>query len=154
MLAEFLAQIPSEEPIDTVTTNRAYGARALHTAVTTRETSAVIPTWRGRRPWTETTQGEQARNDILRAIRPLGRALRKTRSRCHHRSYVKVKTQWLKLLVSARLPSLRSALPFSISSPPWAPRSKSLRIDAAKVGEHLPSACFVQQSHLGERIEV
>lgn len=75
MLPELLAQIPPEEPIGTVTADGAYDTRTCHAAIAARQASAVIPSRRNGRPWKETTPGAQARNEILRATRRLGRAI-------------------------------------------------------------------------------
>ena len=75
MLPELLAQIPAEEPIGLVTADGAYDTRPCHAAIAARQARAVIPTRRNGRPWQETTPGAQARNEILRATRRLGRSI-------------------------------------------------------------------------------
>ena len=59
---------------------------------------AVIPTRRNGQPWKETTPGAQARNDILRATRRLGRSIWRSWSGYHRRSRVEAKMRCLKLL--------------------------------------------------------
>jgi hypothetical protein len=98
MLPKLLEQIPTEECISTVTADGAYDTRACHTAIATREATAVIPTRRNGRPWKETTPGAHARNEILRASRRLGRAIWKKWSGYHQRSLVEAKMRCLKLL--------------------------------------------------------
>ena len=98
MLPKLLEQIPPEELIGTVTADGAYDTRASHSAIATREAQAVIPTRRNGRPWKETTPGAQARNDILRASRRLGRAIWRNWSGYHRRSLIETKMRCLKLL--------------------------------------------------------
>ncbi len=98
MLSKLLEQIPPEEPIGTVTADGACDTRACHAAIAARDATAVIPTRRNGRPWKETTPGAQARNEILRASRRLGRAIWKKWSGYHQRSLVETKMRCLKLL--------------------------------------------------------
>ena len=98
MLSELLAQIPPEEAIGLVTADGAYDTRPCHAAIAARQASAVIPTRRNGRPWTEATPGAQARNDILRATKRLGRSIWRTWSGYHRRSRVEAKMRCLKLL--------------------------------------------------------
>jgi hypothetical protein len=98
MLPKLLEQIPLEEPISTVTADGAYDTRACHSAVAAREATAVIPTRRNGRPWKETTPGAQARNEILRTSRRLGRAIWRNWSGYHRRSLIEAKMRCMKLL--------------------------------------------------------
>ena len=98
MLPGLLAQIPAEEPIGLVTADGAYDTRACHAAIAARQASAVIPTRRNGRPWQETTLGAQARNEILRATRHLGRSIWRSWSGYHRRSRIEAKMPCLKLL--------------------------------------------------------
>lgn len=98
MLPELLAQIPVEEVIGQVTADGAYDTRLCHAAIAARQASAVIPTRRNGRPWQETTPGAQARNEVLRATRHLGRAIWRNWSGYHRRSRVEAKMRCLKLL--------------------------------------------------------
>ena len=98
MLAELLAQIPPDQAIGFVTADGAYDTRPCHAAIAARQASAVIPTRRNGQPWKETTPGAQARNEILRATRRLGRATWRTWSGYHRRSRVEAKMRCLKLL--------------------------------------------------------
>jgi hypothetical protein len=112
MLPELLAQIPPEQSIGTVTADGAYDTRTCHAAIAAREACATIPTRRNGRPWTETTPGAQARNEILRATRHLGRGLWKRWSGYHRRSLVEAKMRCLKLLgerLMARTPDRQTA---------------------------------------------
>ena len=98
MLPELLAQIPLDEVIGLVTADGAYDTRGCHAAIAARQASAVIPTRRNGQPWKETTAGAQARNEILRATRRLGRSIWRTWSGYHRRSRVEAKMRCLKLL--------------------------------------------------------
>ena len=98
MLSELLAQIPAEEAIGLVTADGAYDTRGCHAAIAARQANAVIPTRRNGQPWKETTAGAQARNDILRATRRLGRSVWRSWSGYHRRSRVEAKMRCLKLL--------------------------------------------------------
>jgi hypothetical protein len=112
MLPRLLEQIPPEEPIDTVTADGAYDTRACHAAIAARQAQAIIPTRRNGRPWTETTPGAHARNDILRASRRFGRAIWRNWSGYHRRSLVEAKMRCLKLLgerLTARTSSRQTA---------------------------------------------
>ncbi len=97
-LAELLAQIPPDQAVGLVTADGAYDTRPCHAAIAARHASAVIPTRRNGRPWKETTPGARARNEILRATRPLGRSIWRSWSGYHRRSRVKAKMRCLKLL--------------------------------------------------------
>ena len=98
MLPELLAQIPPDEVIGQVTADGAYDTRGCHAAIAARQANAVIPTRRNGRPWKETTPGAQARNDILRATRRLGRSIWRSWSGYHRRSRIEAKMRCLKLL--------------------------------------------------------
>ena len=98
MLPKLLEQIPPHEAIGTVTADGAYDTRACHSAIAARQATAVIPTRRNGRPWKETTLGAQARNEILRASRRLGRAIWRNWSGYHQRSRIEAKMRCLKLL--------------------------------------------------------
>ena len=93
MLPGLLEQIPPEEPIGKVTADGASDTRACHAAIAARQATAVIPTRRNGRPWRETTPGAHARNDILRASRCFGRAIRRTWSGYRRRRLVEAGTR-------------------------------------------------------------
>ena len=98
MLPELLAQIPANQPICKVSADGAYDTRACHAAIAARSASAVIPARKNARPWQETTPGAQARNEILRATRRLGRTIWRRWSGYHRRSLVEAKMRCFKLL--------------------------------------------------------
>lgn len=74
VLPDLLDQIPTEEPIGTVTADGAYDTRRCHTAITERRGTPIIPIRRNGRPWKEDCPAARARNETLRATRHYGRA--------------------------------------------------------------------------------
>ena len=69
--------------------------RACHNAVADRGAHAVIPTRRNAKPWKPTTPGAEARNEILRATKYLGRAIWRRWSGYHRRSLVETTLSWI-----------------------------------------------------------
>ena len=98
MLPDLLAQIPAEEELATVTADGAYDTRACHDAIAVRDAAAIIPPRRNARPWKPDSAGARARNEILRALKHLGRALWRNWSGYHRRSRVETKMNCVKLL--------------------------------------------------------
>lgn len=98
MLPELLNQIPADQPIGKVSADGAYDPRGCHAAIAARSACAVIPARKNARPWLETTPGAQARNEILRATRCLGRTIWRRWSGYHRRSLVETRMRCLKLL--------------------------------------------------------
>lgn len=98
MLPELLGQIPTDQPIGKVSADGAYDTRGCHAAIAARSACAVIPARKNARPWLETTPGAQARNEILRATRRLGRTIWRRWSGYHRRSLVETKMRCFKLL--------------------------------------------------------
>ena len=111
MLPELLDQVPEGQEIGMVTADGAYDTRACHNAVADRGAHAVIPTRRNAKPWKPpvmvckqstggqwTTPGAEARNEILRATKFLGRAIWRKWSGYHRRSLVETKMHCVKLL--------------------------------------------------------
>ena len=88
ILPELLNQIPDEQLIGKVTADGAYDTRGCHAAIAARSACAVIPARKNARPWLENTPGAQARNDIVRATRHLGRMIWRRWSGYHRRSLV------------------------------------------------------------------
>lgn len=62
------------------------------------QAAAIIPTRRNGKPWNDKNPGAQARNEILRTTRHLGRVIWKKWSGYHRRSLVKTKMRCFKLL--------------------------------------------------------
>lgn len=98
MLPELLSQVPDDQEIGMVTADGAYDTRACHNAIANRGAHAVIPTRRNAKPWKPTTSGAEARNEILRATKYLGRAIWRRWSGYHRRSLVETKMHCVKLL--------------------------------------------------------
>ena len=98
ILPDLLAQIPAEEELATVTADGAYDTRACHDAIAVRDAAAIIPPRRNARPWKPDSAGARARNEILRALKHLGRALWRNWSGYHRRSRVETKMNSVKLL--------------------------------------------------------
>ena len=71
----FLAQIPNEDDIASVTAAGAYDTRRSHETIAGRGAQAVIPHRKNAKPWCSTSAGAIARNETLRACRHLGRAI-------------------------------------------------------------------------------
>ena len=88
MLPELLAQIPEDEPRHSVSADGAYDAKACHETIASRQAAAIIPTRKNAKPWADDKAGAQARNEILRATRGLGRSIWKKWSGYHRRSLV------------------------------------------------------------------
>ena len=91
MLPELLAQIPEDEPLHSVSADGAYDTKACHEAIASRQAAAIIPTRKNAKPWADDKAGAQARNEILRATRRLGRSIWKKWSGYHRRSLVETK---------------------------------------------------------------
>lgn len=98
VLPDILSQIPVDEPIADVSGDGAYDTKACHEAIALRQAQAVIPTRKNAKPWKTNRRGAEARNEILRATRRLGRAIWKRWSGYHRRSLVKTKMRCFKLL--------------------------------------------------------
>lgn len=98
MLPELPGQIPVDQPISKVSADGAYDTRGYHAAIAARSACAVIPARKNARPWLGNTPGAQARNDIVRATRRLGRAIWRRRSGYHRRSLAETKMRCFKPL--------------------------------------------------------
>jgi hypothetical protein len=98
MLPELLSQIPSNEPIASVSGDGAYDTKACHAAIARRHAHALIPPRKNARAWKKTEPGAASRNEALRACRRLGRTIWKKWSGYHRRSLVETKMHCLKRL--------------------------------------------------------
>ena len=101
-----LNQISQDERIDFVSDDGAYDTKPDHTAIVERNAEAIIPVRKNGKPWKENTPSAQARNETLRTMQRLGRAIWKKWSGYHRRSRVETKMCCFKLLgerVKARL---------------------------------------------------
>ena len=81
-----------------MSTDGAYDTKACQEAIASRQAAAIIPTRKNAKPWADNKAGAQARNEILRATRRLGRAIRKKWSGYHRRSLVEAKMGCFKRL--------------------------------------------------------
>jgi hypothetical protein len=98
VLPDLLDQIPVDEQIFAVSGDGAYDTKACHEAIALRQAQAIIPTRKNAKPWKTNRRGAEARNEILRATRRLGRAIWKRWSGYHRRSLVETKMRCFKLL--------------------------------------------------------
>jgi IS5 family transposase len=74
-LPGLLAQIPTDETIVSVGGDGAYDTRDCHAAIAGRGAEPIIPVRRNGRAWTKDGPGVDARNETLRAMKRLGRAI-------------------------------------------------------------------------------
>lgn len=105
-LPDMLNQIPRDERIDSISGDGAYDTKNVYSATADRGAEAIIPVRKNGKPWKENTSGAQARNETLRAVQRLGRAIWKKWSGYHRRSLVETKMRCFKLLgerVNARI---------------------------------------------------
>jgi len=98
VLPALLGQIPADEKIASVSGDGAYDTKDCHEAIALRAAHAIIPTRKNAKPWKANRCGADARNDILRTTKRLGRAIWKRWSGYHRRSLVETKMRCFKLL--------------------------------------------------------
>ena len=98
MLRDLLSQIPTAEPIASVTADGAHDGRACRDAIADRGAEAVIPPRRNAKPWKKDSPGAAGRNEALRIIKRIGRAIWRRWSGHHRRSRVETKMNCAKLL--------------------------------------------------------
>jgi hypothetical protein len=130
VLQDLLNHIPSDERIESVSGDGAYDTKRAHAAIAEREAQAIIPVRENGQPWSENTTGASVRNETLRAMQRLGRAIWKKWSGYHRRSLVETKMRCFKLLggvsrhgsSKARSLSCKFARHCSIGLPNWAGR--------------------------------
>lgn len=97
-LPDLLGQIPDDETILSVGGDGAYDTRNCHAAIAARGAEPLIPVRRNGKAWTKDGPGVDARNETLRAMKQLGRAIWKKWSGYHRRSLVETKMHCFKLL--------------------------------------------------------
>ncbi|MDE2442744.1 MAG: IS5 family transposase [Betaproteobacteria bacterium] len=95
---DLLGQIPEDETILGVGGDGAYDTGDCHAAIAGRGAHPVIPVRRNGKTWTRDGPGVDARNEALRAMKRLGRAIWQKWSGYHRRSLVETKTHCFKLL--------------------------------------------------------
>jgi len=98
VLPDLLAQIPEGEAIASVTADGAYDTRGCRDAIANRGADAVIPPRRNAKPWKKDSPGAADRNEALRAIKHLGRAIWRHWTGYHRRSRAETKMNCMKLL--------------------------------------------------------
>jgi hypothetical protein len=98
VLPALLDQIPADELIASVSGDGAYDTKDCHEAIALRAAYGIIPTRKNAKPWKANRCGADARNEILRATKRVGRAIWKRWSGCHRRSLVETKMRCFKLL--------------------------------------------------------
>lgn len=76
----------------------AYDTRSCRDTIAGRGADAIVPPRRNAKPWTKDSPGAGARNEAVRAIRRLGRAIWRRWSGYHRRGRVEAKTNCMKLL--------------------------------------------------------
>ncbi len=108
--AQVLPDLPSKfgsnERIDSFSGDGVYDTKCDHSAIAERNAQAIIPVPKNSKPWKNNTPGTQARNQTLRVMQRLGRAIRKKWSGYHRRSLMEKKMRGFKLLgerIDARL---------------------------------------------------
>ena len=98
VLGDVLDQIPPDERIDSVYTDRAYDTKCCRQLISDRRAHAVIPPRKNAKPWKNQKTGSLERNELLKTVKYLGRAVWKKWSGYHRRSLVETKMHCIKLL--------------------------------------------------------
>ena len=98
VLGDLLDQIPLNEQIDSVYTDGAYDTKQCRQFIADRQAQAIIPPRKNAKPWKDTKVHSQERNELLKTVKRLGRALWKKWSGYHRRSLVETKMHCIKLL--------------------------------------------------------
>ena len=98
VLEDLLAQIPLDEPIDSVYTDGAYDTKHCREVILDRDAYAIIPPRKNAKPWKDQQARSIKRNELLKIVKRLGRSLWKKWSGYHRRSLVETKMHCIKLL--------------------------------------------------------
>ena len=98
VLEDLLAQIPLDEPIDSVYTDGAYDTKHCRQVILDRDADAIIPPRKNAKPWKDQQARSIERNELLKTVKRLGRSLWKKWSGYHRRSLVETKMHCIKLL--------------------------------------------------------
>ena len=72
MLPELLAQIPLDEPIESVCADGAYDTRGCLDAIAEGQATALIPPRKNASHWKKSSPGSAQRNEAIRACKCLG----------------------------------------------------------------------------------
>ena len=97
-LGDLLDPIPLYEQIVSVYTDGAYDTKQCRHVIADWQAHAVIPPRKNAKPWKDTKVHSQERNELLKTVKRLGRALWKKWSGYHRRSLVETKMHCIKLL--------------------------------------------------------
>ncbi|WP_394661477.1 IS5 family transposase, partial [uncultured Acinetobacter sp.] len=98
VLGDLLNQIPLDEQIDSVYTDGAYDTKQCRQVIADRQAYAVISPRKNAKPWKDTKTHSLQRNELLRTVKHLGRAIWKKWCGYHRRSLVETKMHCIKLL--------------------------------------------------------
>ena len=103
MLGDLLDQIPQDERIDSVYTDRVYDTKQCRQVIADRQAHMVIPPRKNAKPRKDTKSSSLERNKLLRTVNLAkqcfsGRTLWKKWSGYHRRSLVETKMHCIKLL--------------------------------------------------------
>ena len=98
VLEDLLGQIPLDEQIDSVYTDGAYDTKHCRQVILDRDAHAVIPPRKNAKPWKDQQARSIERNELLKTVKRLGRAVWKNWSGYHRRSLVETKMHCIKLL--------------------------------------------------------
>lgn len=98
VLGDLLDQIPPDERIDSVYTDGAYDTKYCRQVISDRQAHAVIPPRKNAKPWKDKQVRSIERNELLKTLKHLGRAIWKKWSGYHRRSLVETKMHCIKLL--------------------------------------------------------
>jgi hypothetical protein len=102
-LPGLLAQIPADEPVDTIGGDGAYDTKQCHKAIAGRGATPSIPPREGAKPWSEGTAGASWRNEAIDDIARDGRGEWKKHSGYHRRSLIENTMYRYKTLTGNRL---------------------------------------------------
>ena len=72
---DLLDQVPLDEQIDSVYTDRAYDTKQCRQVIADRKAHAVIPLRKNAKSWKDTEVHSLERNELLRTVKRLGRTL-------------------------------------------------------------------------------
>ena len=98
VFGNLLDQIPPDEQIDSVYTDGAYDTKYCRQVISDRQADAVIPPRKNAKLWKDKTLRSLQRNELLKKVKRLGRAIWKKWSGYHRRSLIETKMHCIKLL--------------------------------------------------------
>ena len=98
ILPDLLDQIPPDQELGNVTADGACNTRKCHDTIAAQDAHTVIPPRKNAKLWKPDTPAARARNEAVRALKYLGRALWRRVTGYHRRSRVETKMHCVKLL--------------------------------------------------------